>query len=730
MAAGININLAVAANVGSAVRGLNQATDSVKKLDRAIKPANDNLARMEKLLQGKGGGNRFFRTGLQQVGYQVGDFAVQVGNGTSAIQAFGQQAPQLLQIFGPIGSIVGAAVSVFAAVAVVFEKTGKEAKKNTPKVKDLSDAISQLNAAGNRVASTFDTSVASSLEEAEKRYGKVTAALRTFLDAQREVERQASKTAGINALSKFREALPADIRRNLEELNRIDVVLSPAAGESAVDFANAVRQQKKAIEDLKQKIPEAAREVDNLFRQFKIAAAAGQNFDSILVDLVAAVKELPPEQQLAILGTKGLVDAAIRARAQMDEYAGRVDKATSSTGRLTKATKDLLAQLEPLDTTKGTLEPLIRQLDIQEKINQLLRQGASHEEAKRIAATGVGNEVERARAAVEAHLAAQKAITEELTKREDMGGVRTGRVPVPQARPEIRPFLAEITKVQQQIDIARLSMDLINTGGFSPELAKQAAELKVQVGLTNEQMSVLVPKLQELEQLKTPVQSLQEAFRELADTVLDKVSSAFTTAFTGIVNGTKSVSQAFKEMVGSILADFAKMMAQKAAASLFGSLFSGLGGLFGGGYGASAALGRTGLGTMASGGFVPFIGPGMAKGGAFSHGNVVPFARGGVIGKPTLFPMAKGAGLMGEAGPEAIMPLTRGPDGKLGVAGGGANVNVNIINQAGADVEAKQNGPDIDVIIRRAVTSDIANGGQIYRAIGQRFETSTRLTRR
>jgi hypothetical protein len=76
------------------------------------------------------------------------------------------------------------------------------------------------------------------------------------------------------------------------------------------------------------------------------------------------------------------------------------------------------------------------------------------------------------------------------------------------------------------------------------------------------------------------------------------------------------------------------------------------------------------------------------------------------------------------------MPLTRGPDGKLGVAGGGANVNVNIINQAGADVETKQNGPDIDVIIRRAVTSDIANGGQIYRAIGQRFETSTRLTRR
>jgi len=505
MAAGININMAVAANVSDAVRGLNRATDSVKKLDQAVKPANDNLGRLEKLLQGKGGGNRFFRTGLQQTGYQVGDFAVQVANGTSAMQAFGQQAPQLLQIFGPIGAIVGAAVSVFAAVAVVFEKTGEAAKKTTPKVKTLNDAISELNAAGDRVASTFDTSVASSLEEAEKRYGKVTAALRAFLDAQREVERQSAKTAGINALSKFREALPADIRRNLEELNRIDVVLSPAAGESADAYKKAVEEVNKAVDKLKEKIPEGAREVDNLFRQFQIAAAAGQDFDSILGEIVVAVGKLPPKQQEAILGTEGLIEAFLRAQRKADEYAGSVDGATSSTGRLTKATKDLLAQLEPLDTTKGTLEPLFRQLDIQEKINQLLRQGASYEDAKRIAATGVGTELERARAAVEAQLDAARAITAELIKQEDMGRTRTGGIPSPQTRPENVPFEQELAKVQQQIDTVRLSMNLINNNGFSPELAEQAAALKVQVGLTSEQMSVLIPKLQELEQLKTPV---------------------------------------------------------------------------------------------------------------------------------------------------------------------------------------------------------------------------------
>jgi phage-related minor tail protein len=59
--------------------------------------------------------------------------------------------------------------------------------------------------------------------------------------------------------------------------------------------------------------------------------------------------------------------------------------------------------------------------------------------------------------------------------------------------------------------------------------------------------------------------------------------------------------------------------------------------------------------------------------------NVVPFANGGIVGSPTLFPLSGGrTGLMGEAGPEAIMPLKRGRDGKLGVqAEGGGSVIVN-----------------------------------------------------
>lgn len=71
-----------------------------------------------------------------------------------------------------------------------------------------------------------------------------------------------------------------------------------------------------------------------------------------------------------------------------------------------------------------------------------------------------------------------------------------------------------------------------------------------------------------------------------------------------------------------------------------------------------------------------------ADGGAFVGGRVTPFAKGGVVSAPVAFPMrGGGTGLMGEAGPEAIMPLARGADGRLGVraeAGRAANVTINV----------------------------------------------------
>lgn len=78
-----------------------------------------------------------------------------------------------------------------------------------------------------------------------------------------------------------------------------------------------------------------------------------------------------------------------------------------------------------------------------------------------------------------------------------------------------------------------------------------------------------------------------------------------------------------------------------------------------------------------------------AKGNAFSDGHVMPFAKGGVVSSPMLFPLRGGTGLAGEAGAEAILPLRRGADGRLGVAaeGGGAPMQITF-NVTAADAES------------------------------------------
>lgn len=80
---------------------------------------------------------------------------------------------------------------------------------------------------------------------------------------------------------------------------------------------------------------------------------------------------------------------------------------------------------------------------------------------------------------------------------------------------------------------------------------------------------------------------------------------------------------------------------------------------------------------------------GSADGNAFDRAGVTAFARGGIVDRPTIFPFANGTGLMGEAGPEAILPLTR-RGGRLGVSGGGGTVNVTQNISIGAGVSPSQ----------------------------------------
>jgi lambda family phage tail tape measure protein len=139
-------------------------------------------------------------------------------------------------------------------------------------------------------------------------------------------------------------------------------------------------------------------------------------------------------------------------------------------------------------------------------------------------------------------------------------------------------------------------------------------------------------------------------------------------AIMSMVDGTKSAEDAFKSMAAEIIKELYRVLVVQQMVN--------------------AAMGVFGYQQAPSGNYVPKPN---ANGNAFSGGNVIPFASGGVVGSPTYFGMGGGqTGLMGEAGPEAIMPLERGPDGKLGVATTSNSQSVTVVQNINVSTGVQQ----------------------------------------
>ena len=213
-------------------------------------------------------------------------------------------------------------------------------------------------------------------------------------------------------------------------------------------------------------------------------------------------------------------------------------------------------------------------------------------------------------------------------------------------------------------------------------------------------------------------------FEQAADDVSDLFGKAFDDAFEYGLKGAgsnflKGMGSIFKQMgndlvyelavrpVQELLRNLARVAAQKLILSLFGGP-------------SSAALGADASATISAN---PSI---FAAGGAFGTGGYRAFAEGGaftnsIVNRPTLFAFAGGTGLMGEAGPEAIMPLKRGANGKLGVEGGAGGGDVTVVvndmrssPQAQPVETSEKRGPDgkrmISVMIRDEVRRQIRSG--------------------
>ena len=210
-----------------------------------------------------------------------------------------------------------------------------------------------------------------------------------------------------------------------------------------------------------------------------------------------------------------------------------------------------------------------------------------------------------------------------------------------------------------------------------------------------------------------------KAYKDYADNAMSAANQAkqvFATATSGMeeafVKFARTGKLSFGDLANSIISDMARIAAKQAASGLSGLFGSAITSLFGsgvqgGGFGGAWLESAPGI-TLA------------AKGGVFTSSSLSAFSN-QIHDTPQFFAFARGAGVFAEAGPEAIMPLTRTASGDLGVralGGQGGNMIVNIVNKSeGTQVSQSQrtegNDKILDVIIEQiksGIGNDISRG--------------------
>lgn len=294
-----------------------------------------------------------------------------------------------------------------------------------------------------------------------------------------------------------------------------------------------------------------------------------------------------------------------------------------------------------------------------------------------------------------------------------------------------RKLAEDIAKVTEAIkDRQEQIQKMVRKGDIDPATAAKAqAELNAIQDTGIERARELIAAQEALNNSWS--YGAAKALRSYADeagNMAKQVEGAFSRATKGMEDGLVSFvmtgKASFSSLANSMIADMVRIMIQQSITKPLANM-------------ASSFFGGSGNPNYGSGteGSANFIGPVQANGGAWDSG-IQKFAKGGtftnsIVNSPTLFKFAKGTGLMGEAGPEGILPLKRNSSGQLGViASGGAqpNVNINIVNQGAADgyqatatARRNDNGFDIDVMVRKAMANDLKSNGPVSQQFAGTF---------
>lgn len=297
-----------------------------------------------------------------------------------------------------------------------------------------------------------------------------------------------------------------------------------------------------------------------------------------------------------------------------------------------------------------------------------------------------------------------------------------------------------LSDLQDAANKAKAALAGLNLAAMGPQTEEQIAA----------QNAVLIAQLELNKARQASDAAVSQAGKDAVRSYTDdstKRLNAYGQAFENMFNGmgdaiaefAKTGKLNFTDLVNSMIADLIRFEARKSIMTVYDNLggakgiFNILSGYTKGGSAASNMPDNIDIG----GGWSP-----NANGAAYDNG-IKAFANGGVftnsiVSKPTLFKFAKGTGLMGEAGPEAIMPLTRDSNGRLGVqsSGSSSNVSVQVINNTSAQATTNETTDSkgnrkIEVVIGDMTAGEISrSGSSSQKSIRSTFGITPQLIRR
>jgi hypothetical protein len=506
---------------------------------------------------------RRFNTGLQQAGFQVGDFAVQVQGGTNAMVALGQQGSQLLGILGPYGALAGAGLAIGTAIIAPLTQARREAEETTTALEALKSVVESMRM--DFKLEDDPSLINKEYSEALDEFKRLREELEGVLQEIREHGR-----GGTRRLRREREELQEQVSAYFTMLQRMRLVNEESLDRQAIEKGVAElakAQGELLLENLKYE--EEQKELLELSQKAALDLAmhaSNVDFSKPVAQAIKLADALGISVQRALLLTPGAM------------------------GNLPTFSSD--SRSDAYDSTEAELQ----------RMKEIINQGFSGKTDN---------------------------------------GSRGGGGSASQQENNLEKLIERIQLQKELLGLTEAEAFVLRALGD-----ERSQYTEQQIDAITKETESWMKRRDALEEAKAN----QEDF-------FDSLNSNLESVISGIVSGNKTLAESFADLYLGIADQLFKVLALQHMLNATSGIFSMIPGL--------SSVAQTGI-----------IGGG-AMVDTFSKGGVVErYASGGIVSQSTAFPMTNGIGLMGEAGAEAILPLSRDSKGNLGVKSESSPVNI------------------------------------------------------